>query len=229
MIIDSAARNEMQIAVRRMFNLESNLQPFHDSLRKNPDYAWVAEHSLGRLLAAPTVWENLAKTLMTTNIAWDNTLQIVEKLVALDPDGAFPTPARIAAMSEDDLNEAIGSGYRPPHLLKMAQRIAAGELSVEAWWSLDSDALYKAIKELDGLGDYAAGSVLRLLGHFDKLAIDSMARNAYEHVTGQEAESDTDIREYYAQFGEWSGLVMWMDSIRDRYEAEPETEVLVEA
>jgi len=221
-ILSSIQRNQIANDVRHMLNLDWNLKPFHDALRKHEAYQWVIEKQLGRLLAAPTVWEDLVKTLMTTNIAWANTVEICARLCAIDPDGTFPTAQQIAGMSEAQLNEQSGAGYRSPYLHELAQRIASGEFDVEAWRHLASNALYKQLKDLTGFGDYAAGTVMRLLGHFDRLAIDTVARKAYEEVTGEAAESDTVIRQYYEPFGGWRGLVLWMDSIREHYETASE-------
>ncbi|MEO1291171.1 MAG: hypothetical protein AAFV93_25845, partial [Chloroflexota bacterium] len=78
------------------------------------------------------------------------------------------------------------------------------------------------ITDLTGFGDYAAGTLMRLMGHFDKLAIDTVARKAYEYVTGHAPDSDTDIRRYYDDFGKWRGLVLWMDCIRDEVDIAPQ-------
>lgn len=216
-IITSRQRNEMLQVAKRIFNVAWDLRAFYDTMSKTEGYEWVTEHKAARLLASPTVWEDMAKTLLTTNISWSSTVTMTEKLAAIDPANTFPTPQQVAALSEDELDEQVGAGYRTAYLHNLATRIASGELNVEAWRTLSSDDLYNEIMELTGFGDYAAGTVLRLLGHFDKLAIDSVARNAYEAVVGNEPESDTDIRDYYEDFGEWRGLVLWMDCIRDQY------------
>lgn len=216
-ILNSLQRNEISQSVRYMFNLNRELRGFYEMLKKHDAYAWVVENNVGRLLSSPTVWEDLVKTLMTTNISWQQTQTICEKLCEIDPSGTFPTPQQITAIDEETLQEQLGAGYRTAHLKELADRIASGELNVEAWRELSADDLYKAVKTISGFGDYAAGTVMRLLGHFDKLAIDSVARNAFERVTGSAPESDTDIRDYYEPFGEWRGLVLWMDCIRDDF------------
>lgn len=216
-ILTSVQRNEIAHNVRYMFNLGWNLNNFYKEMKQHDDYQWVVEKNVGRMLSSPTVWEDLVKTLMTTNISWQQTREICRKLCDIAENGTFPTPQQIVALGEDDLNEKVGAGYRTAHLYKLAERIASGEISVEAWRQLESDELYKAIKDISGFGDYAAGTIMRLLGHFDKLAIDSVARNAFERVTGSEPESDTDIRDYYEKFGQWRGLVLWMDCIRDDF------------
>jgi len=223
-VLKSIQRNAIGQAVTAMFNLHVNLRDFYQKMEKTNDYQWVDEHKAARMLAAPTVWEDLTKTLLTTNIAWSGTVEMVRKLVNIDAEGTFPSPQQLLTLSEDDLADQIGLGYRAAYLRDLTQRIVSGELNVESWRKLSSDDLYKAVTDLNGFGDYAAGTMLRLLGHFDKLAIDTVARKAYEHVTGHAPDSDTDIRKHYEAYGEWRGLVLWMDCIRDQYVDAPQTE-----
>ena len=222
-IISSRDRNLIMQAVRQLFNLGQNLKPFYAQMSKTDGYEWISEKKVARLLASPTVWEDLVKTLLTTNTSWSNTLKMSERLSALDPNAIFPSAEQLAQFSEDDLGEKAGLGYRNQYLYQLVQRVVSGELNVESWRELSSPDLYKAIIGLQGFGDYAAGTVLRLLGHFDKLAIDSVVRKAYEQITGQAPESDTDIRTYYDDFGDWRGLVLWMDCIRDEFDAISQT------
>lgn len=214
-IISSRDRNNIMNAVSNMFNLGQRLTPFYKEMSKTEGYEWIAEKKPARLLASPTVWEDLAKTLLTTNTSWANTIKMAERMTAIDPYHIFPSAETICVMSPDEFAEQVGMGYRAPYLYEAAERVVSGEVDVESWRSLDSDSLYKAITDLKGFGDYAAGTLMRLMGHYDKLAIDTVARKAYETVTGNPPESDSDIREYYEKFGEWRGLVLWMDCIRD--------------
>ncbi|MEP6987358.1 MAG: hypothetical protein ABI970_17265, partial [Chloroflexota bacterium] len=71
------------------------------------------------------------------------------------------------------------------------------------------------VKALKGFGDYAAGSMLKLLGHFDRLATDSVCRAVYKDSInkGAAAVDDKEIAAYYQPFGQWRGLVQWMDVI----------------
>lgn len=214
-ILDSRFRNEITELVRAIFNLDINLKPFYERMAKTRSYEWVDEQKAARLLASPTVWEDLVKTLLTTNTSWANTIKMVEKFVTIDPDNIFPTPQQVAELDPEHFRKTLGAGYRAPYLLGLAERIVSGELNVETWRNLDSPTLYKHIIELAGFGDYAAGTMIRLLGHFDRLAIDSVARHAYEDLTERDSVQDSEIHNYYKQFGEWQGLVLWMDCIRE--------------
>lgn len=148
---------------------------------------------------------------------WAQTRQTVARLCALgepldEGRHAFPTPQRIAAMPPDELAAHSRAGYRAAYLHELAQRISSGE-DVEAWRGLPADELYHRVRSLKGFGDYAAGTMLRLLGHFDRLAIDTECRAAFRRIHGRPAENDREISAYYAPFGRWRGLLMWMDVI----------------
>jgi 3-methyladenine DNA glycosylase/8-oxoguanine DNA glycosylase len=211
---------EIQQVVRRALEMDRDLTPFYALLRPHPRYSWVEVIGAGRMLSAPTVWEDLAKTLLTTNTTWRMTVQMVTRLNSLgDSDAhggqAFPTPERIAALTPESLDQHIRAGYRSPYLHQLATRIATGDLEVESWRdaALPTAEVHARITALKGFGDYAAGNMLRLLGHFDRLATDSVCRAVYRDQIndGVEAAHDKEIAAYYERFGGWRGLVQWMD------------------
>ena len=148
---------------------------------------------------------------------------MVKRLVTLGEqfsDGvhAFPTPERIASMSVEDLNLHVKAGYRGPYLHAMASAIVKGKLDPESWRSpmISSTELFRELKAIKGFGDYAAGSMCRLLGRFDRLGLDSVCRAMFQDQRNNgEPASDQQIAEWYAPFGEWSGLAIWMDVIRE--------------
>lgn len=214
---------EIAGTVRLMLGMDYDLRPFYDLLRDRPAFAWVESTQAGRLLRAPTVWEDLVKTLLTTNTTWQQTVTMCERLVTLGDESpfghTFPTPAQVAALTAAELTGYLKCGYRGAYLHGLAARLAAGDLEVETWISRDFDAqtLYKHITALPGFGPYAAGSVLRLLGHHDYLSIDSVAREAFARWHGDgDKPTDADLKAHYDQFGGWRGLVMWMDVLRKR-------------
>ncbi len=233
MIVTSEAKltrkqqQEISAVVARILSFDHNLTPFHDLLRAHPNYGWIETAGAGRMLVSPTVWEDLAKTLLTTNTTWAMTKSMVARLAALGdpaPEGelsglhAFPEAAQIAAFDPEALNQQVRAGYRGAYLHELATRIASGELDVEAWRdpSLSSIEVYKALKRLKGFGDYAAGAMMRLLGRFDQLGLDSVCRTMYmRRYNAGVAASDREIAAFYEPFGLWRGLVVWMDVMRE--------------
>ena len=215
---------ELSRGLRRSLEIDRDLTGFYALVRQHPRYTWIEQLGAGRLLSAPTVWEDLVKTLFTTNTTWRMTIQMTERVVTLGDEysgggHAFPTAQRLAAMSAADLNAHVRAGYRGDYLHLLATRIAKGELEVESWRDADlpSDEVYKRIKSLKGFGDYAAGNMLRLLGHFDRLATDSVCRTVYKDNIndGTAAADDKEIAAYYQPFGQWRALLQWMDVIED--------------
>jgi 3-methyladenine DNA glycosylase/8-oxoguanine DNA glycosylase len=175
------------------------------------------------MLVSPTVWEDLAKTLLTTNTTWAMTKSMVARLAALGDPGpddtrAFPEPTQIAAYEPDSLTQHVRAGYRGAYLHELATRIASGELAVEAWRdpALSSLEVYKALKQIKGFGDYAAGAMMRLLGRFDQLGLDSVCRAMYaQRYNAGVAATDREIAAYYEPFGIWRGLVVWLDVMKE--------------
>ena len=60
----------------------------------------------GRMLRSPTVFEDLVKTICTTNCTWSATVRMVTALVdelgvAAFGGRTFPTPAAMAAAGDD--------------------------------------------------------------------------------------------------------------------------------
>lgn len=213
---------EIEAVVHRILNIDWDLSAFYQAMEQFDGYDWLEREQRGRILIAPTLWEDLAKVLFTTNTTWAQTIQMSERLCQLgtphpnhDNTYAFPTAQKIAEMDFDDLANHLRAGYRTAYLYDLAQSIASGHQDVEAWRDLDGRTLYKTIKSLKGYGDYSAGTILRMLGHFDKLAIDSACREMYAklHNNGEKG-TDAQIKALYAQFGDWQGLVMWMNIMR---------------
>ena len=66
-----------------------------------------------------------------------------------------------------------------------------------------------ALQSRPGFGPYAAGQALRLLGHYDDLALDSAVRARLGDRQGDRA-----LVERYAPFGRYAGLALWMDFSR---------------
>jgi 3-methyladenine DNA glycosylase/8-oxoguanine DNA glycosylase len=218
--LSSEHEREIRALVAHVLGIDRDMSDFYEMLRAHPRYTWIETLGAGRLLASPTLWEDAVKTLFTTNTIWKMTIQMCQRMVTLgEPYAgggyAFPSPHRIAAMSPDELNAQVRAGYRGAYLHTLATRIVEGELNLESWRdrSLTSEEVYRRIKSLKGFGDYAAGNMLRLLGHYDRLATDTECRAVYRDSIngGVAAANDHEIAAYYEPFGKWKGLVQWMD------------------
>jgi len=161
--------------------------------------------------------------MCTTNCSWSLTTIIVHNLVGelgatfRNGQHAFPTAKAIAGVSEQFVRKTIRAGYRSPYLIEFAERVASGQLEVESWRSSTrpTDELFGQILDIKGMGPYAAGNLIRLLGRYDHLALDSWVRAQYArlHHNGRRV-SDRTIERAYKDYGEWRGLFFWLEMIR---------------
>jgi 3-methyladenine DNA glycosylase/8-oxoguanine DNA glycosylase len=210
--------------VRHILRLDDDLTPFYHATRSQAEFAWIASQGAGRMLRSPTVFEDLVKMICTTNCSWALTEKMVTGLVqnlgrsGTDGRRAFPSPEAMALMPVSFFEKEVRSGYRAPYLKELSDRVASGSLNVEEWLttSVPTGELVKQIKSVKGAGDYAAENLLKLLGRYDGLALDSWTRAKFFKVrnNGRKA-TDKKIARYYSQFGEWRGLVLWCDMTRD--------------
>lgn len=211
--------------VRRILRLDEPFEEFHGSVVTDDDYSWIQHRGFGPLLRSPTVFEDLVKTICTTNCSWSLTKAMVANLVgqlgAAAPSGrrAFPSPESIAGKSEGFFRDEIRAGYRGPYILELASAVAEGRIDPEGWEEsgLSSDELKKEIKKIKGVGDYAAEHMLKLLGRYDGLALDSFLRSEFykSYNRGKECP-DKSINKHYSRFGPWKGLVIWFDMVEKR-------------
>lgn len=189
-----------------------------------PDLRWALARGAGRLLRSPTVFEDAVKTLCTTNCSWALTRSMVERLCqALGQAGpggerAFPSPAALAAEPERFFRDTVKAGYRASYLRDLARQVAGGELDLEALRdpALPADELRRRLLGLAGFGPYAAEHLARLLGRQDFLALDSWTRERLRTLRGRRRQpTDALVRRWYAPYGGYAGLAMWLEVTAD--------------
>ena len=223
--IDESNRAKITGDAKRILQLDENFADFYQLLANEPDFVWIAKTNSGRLLRSPTVFEDLVKSICTTNCSWAltkiMTANLVQKLGAATGDDLhkdFPTAQTMAAQSTEFFKNEIRAGYRSEYLRELAIKVADGKLDVESWLNheLPTPELKKQMKTVKGVGDYAAENLLKLLGRYDGLALDSYLRGQFaKKYNDGEKCADTVIQRHYERFGAWRGLVLWCDMTKN--------------
>lgn len=218
------SREEIAIirnALRTMLRLDEPLNEFYAEASRYSVFRWVQRAGAGRMLRSQTVFEDVVKMICTTNCSWALTETMVKNFVEKLGDGAFPPPEAIASVTEKFLRKEIRCGYRAPYLLELAKRVTSRELAIEEWRSSDlpTEELFLRVRSVKGMGEYAAGNIMRLLGRYDYLAIDSWCRGKFFelHKNGRRVKDST-IEKFYAPYGKWRGLFFWLDLTKQWYE-----------
>jgi len=222
-VSDAAAANIVR-DVRHMLRLDDDLQPFYLAMSADPDFMWITSEGAGRLLRSPTVYEDLVKMICTTNCSWALTEKMVTALVnelgRKSDDGrkTFPDAQAMAEGSVAFYRDKIRAGYRAPYLKELAQRVSSGALNVESWLRNEAPLpdLIKEMKSVKGVGNYAAENLLKLIGRYDGLALDSWTRAQFARMRNSgRVASDKKIGRFYSRFDSWRGLALWCDMTRD--------------
>lgn len=217
-------RDAVERDVRRLLRLDDHMEEFYASAEKAGHVLWAAEANAGRLLRSPTVWEDLVKSICTTNCTWavtrNMTTKLVEELGEPTRCGrkAFPTAEAMATRDAAFYRETVRAGYRSEYFAELAVSVAEGRVDPESWLTSDlpTAELKKEMKKVKGVGDYAAENLLKLVGRYDGLALDSWLRAGFykKHNKGKKCD-DKKIARHYQKFRSWQGLAIWCDMTED--------------
>jgi 3-methyladenine DNA glycosylase/8-oxoguanine DNA glycosylase len=215
------SREAILSALRHMFRLDEDLSGFYALAADDPDLAWVTTGA-GRMLRSPTVFEDVVKTICTTNTTWSGTVRMVEAIVeslgAEAPGGghAFPTPLAMAAAGDDFYRDVARAGYRGAYLRRLAEDVASGALDLEQLGDpeLPDGEVEERLLALPGVGPYAAAHVmLTSLGRYSRLVLDSWTRPTYAKLRGRKT-SDKTIARHFRRYGPFAGLAFWLTLTR---------------
>ncbi len=235
--LSSAEAREAREALATCLALDEDLAPFRarvealEAIRASgrgkdlPDLSWALARGAGRLLRSPPVFEDAVKTLCTTNCTWAVTRGLVTRLCERLGEPApldsvtFPTAPAMASRDERFYREEIRAGYRAPFLVALARGVADGSVDLEILRRAGADRAEDTaarIRALAGFGPYATEHLLRLLGRHGHLALDSWNRSKLARLRGKRRPpSDRTLRRWYARYGEWAGLAMWLEVTAD--------------
>jgi N-glycosylase/DNA lyase len=216
--------------VRHMLRLDEEFAEFHAVCRGIEGFGWAADAGAGRLLRAPDLYEDLVKMICTTNCTWALTRVMVGALVeglgeepTICPASfagarAFPTAEAMAKAPGRFYEKEAKAGYRGPYLKELAERVAAGKLDPSRWLDpgMPLETVRAEIISVKGAGRYVADNMLKLVGRYEGLGLDTWCRRKFSeiHHRGRSVKDRT-IERFYAPFGRWCGLALWCDITRD--------------
>lgn len=218
-------------AARHVLRMDEDLSGFYALAARDPELAWVTRGA-GRMIQSLTVFEEVVKTICTTNCAWSATERMVGALVehlgepttgAPEPGPygrAFPTPEAMAEAEEDFYRDVVRAGYRGKYLMTLASSVAEGSLDLEELRrtgkeELPDDELERRLLALPGVGPYAAAHVMMMLGRYSRLILDSWTRPKYAKLAGETVVTDAEILVRFQSYEEYAGLAFWLYLTRD--------------
>jgi 3-methyladenine DNA glycosylase/8-oxoguanine DNA glycosylase len=219
---------QLMETVRHVLRLDEDLSEFYALAAGDPELAWAAAGA-GRMVQSATVFEEVVKTVCTTNCTWSATVRMVGALVehlgtpapGAPPAGtagrAFPAPEAMAAAPEKWYRDVARAGYRGAYLRALAVDVASGDLDLEELHAddLPDDEVERRLLALPGVGPYAAAHVMTLIGRYSRLILDSWTRPKYARLNGSEVVPDAEIVARFAPYRRYAGLAFWLYLTRD--------------
>lgn len=193
------------------------------------------ESGRGRLFRSPTLWEDMVKTVTSCNIAWTGTIMMNMQLcrvlgravagwssVSAGGWRTFPEAGRVSRARPGTLRGRCRVGYRDGRLIELAGMFARGEVD-EAWLSdprTVDEEVFRYLVGLPGIGPYAAGNIMQLLGRYSRLALDSESVRHAKMVLGFAGEDRAILKRvagHYEPFGAHRFRSYWFE-LWDFYE-----------
>jgi N-glycosylase/DNA lyase len=217
--------------VQRVLRFDEDLSDFYSAVVDDPDLAWAAAGA-GRMIRSQTVFEEVVKTICTTNCAWSATERMVAALVEHLGEPAvgasstgtrgrtFPTPAAMAEADEAFYGDVVRAGYRGTSMRSLALAVRDGDIDLECLDAshpedLDDDEVEARLLAIHGVGPYAAAHVMMMLGRYSRLILDSWTRPKYAQLVGRRTVADATIERRFRRYGPWAGLAFWLFLTRD--------------
>jgi N-glycosylase/DNA lyase len=217
----AAVQAELTARVRRIIHLDGDYSEFYRVAAGDPELRWVTRGA-GRFVHSATLFEDVVKTICTTNCTWSATIRMTDALVAglgepvRGVRGArlFPTPQAMVKAGEAWYRDVARTGYRGAYLRAIATSVARGEIDLDALEDtppeqLPDEALEKRLLELPGVGPYAAAHIMMLMGRYSRPVLDSSTRPRYARLSGRKPRSDAAIVRRFKPYGRFAGLAFW--------------------
>jgi 3-methyladenine DNA glycosylase/8-oxoguanine DNA glycosylase len=210
---------------RHLLRLDEDLSPFYALASEDPALTWVTGGA-GRMMRSASVFEDVIKTICTTNCVWSATVRMVRALCehlgnpapgapkASWQGRAFPTPQAMASADEEFYRRVVRAGYRSRYLREIALSVSERSLDLEALGAvadeLPDHELEKRLLALPGVGSYAASHIMMTMGRYSRLTLDSWSRPKFARLLNKEAVEDEQIERRFACYGRYAGLAFWL-------------------
>ena len=225
----AAAAREIEEKVAHILRLDEDLSGFYEIASADPVLSW-ASTGAGRMIRSATVFEDVVKTICTTNCAWSATKRMVHGIVehlgepapgapSTGPWGrAFPTPEAMATAGEAFYKDVARAGYRGPYFVAIADDVADGRLDLEELATdrdLSDEEVEARLLALPGVGPYAAAHIMMMIGRYSRLILDSWSRPTYLRLAKKRSATDAAIQKRFRSYGRYAGLAFWLFVTRD--------------
>ena len=169
---------------------------------RSPVLAQAAQFAPGMRILRQDPWEALISFILSQNNNIPRIKGIVDRLCSLFGDSlgeqfTFPSASRLANLTEDDL-APLRSGFRAKYILSAAQKVASGEINLEALRTTPIDEARQKLMTIHGVGPKVAECALLYgLHRLEAFPMDVWMKRAMAELFPNKVPTD---------FGEYAGI-----------------------
>ena len=218
--LTAADADEARRIVSRMLATDADISAFYDMALQDPHLPPLVRNMYGlRPTCAPTAYEALVLAILgqqiSTHVARMLRNLIIEtygERIVIDGETlhAFPRPETIAEAGVEGLRAIKFSGRKAEYITGISERIASGELSLEAMRELSDDEIVSELLALRGVGAWTAHWMLiRAFGRQDGFPHGDLAlQRMMGELVGDGSQMSPDDALAYSE--RWSPYRSWV-------------------
>uniref|UniRef100_A0A3Q7EV45 Uncharacterized protein n=2 Tax=Solanum lycopersicum TaxID=4081 RepID=A0A3Q7EV45_SOLLC len=222
-----SSKDEGAIQVKRMLRLsdkdEQDVTDFH---KLHPH---AEAKGFGRLFRSPTLFEDVAKSLLLRFCPWKTSLDLAKALCDIqlkkvrmskrnkENIGDFPSPRELASFREKELKDK-GFGYRARDLIKLAKQVVDEKINLDGV----DEGFYSNLK-INGAGPFTINTIMMCIGHYHHIPIDTETLRHMKEFHGFNmgkrkngsisVETKAKIQESYKIYHPFESLAFWFELV----------------
>ncbi len=210
-VIEGISKEDYELFWERYLDIKRDYSVIKKAININETMDKSIKFGYGIRILRQEFFETLISFIISQRSSIPKIKSCVNKLCELCGDKiefegnfyySFPTPQKVAALSEEDL-QAIGVGYRAPYILKASHAVLNGDIDATLLEKSDTASAREKLLSLYGVGDKVCDCVLLFsLGKYDLFPSDVWIKR----VMAEEFNSPDAKKTGEDEFGLYSGF-----------------------
>lgn len=214
--LDISNKSEIKKNIHNIFQLDIDFNEFCDLTKKlNKRINHYVKAGGGRFLTGNSLFEDVVKTLFTTNTTWNQTVNMTKSFISQFNNikygtpmiYGFPTYCEFRKIKPKKVVKGLKLGYRNEFL----ENIINIFLEKNGFVDEDKITIANELNKVKGIGRYSVAHIKCLMGMFDEIPIDSeVIKYAKSKGIGH---NEKQIIKYYKEYGKYAFLAYKIERI----------------
>jgi len=172
--LNGETKSRLERTLKRALRVDEDINGFYSMAKKDEILREVVQDLYGmRTTAWPELFPALILALTLQMAPWKRSSEMMGLLMKNYGDDVkfdgktvrhWPSPAKMAALTEDELRAKAKLGYRAKNLASIADQLKAGFPSMDELYAMSPEEAKKKLMTLRGIGEYSAEIITPRMG-----------------------------------------------------------------